>query len=192
MDYDLNGYFICSRMTRSRTARASRGVHHMSKPTCSIALKLRRRGTSAFFKGKAMTEARPTIAQQIAGAAIAFQREATGISPESCTVLMGEQTLVVTLQDALSLAEKQMARTPEGAARVNEFHRRLFQASGGALHQELQRILGVEISESSVEMEPGAGSFVEVFPSGALVQVFILARSVSPGMWSTPKQIEKH
>ena len=134
-----------------------------------------------------MTEATSTIARDVAQAAIAFQREATGISPEACTVLMGEQTLVVTLQDALSLAEKQMARTPEGAARVNEFHQRLFQASSGALHRELQRILGVEVRQSSIEMEQPTGRFVEVFPSGALVQVFLLTHPVSPGMWSTPK-----
>ncbi len=113
-----------------------------------------------------MTETTSTIAQEVARAAIAFQREATGIAPESCTVLMGEQTLVVTLQDALSLAEKQMASTPEGAARVNEFHQRLFQASAADLHRDLQRILGVEIRESSIEMETSAGRFIEVFPSG--------------------------
>jgi uncharacterized protein YbcI len=141
-----------------------------------------------------MTETTSTIAQEIARAAIAFQHEATGIAPESCTVLMGEQTLVVTLQDALSLAEKQMASTPEGAARVNEFHQRLFQSSAAALHVELQRILGVAIRESSIEMEPVAGRFVEVFPSGALVQVFLLAHAVPPGMWTTPKpkHIPKH
>jgi uncharacterized protein YbcI len=140
-----------------------------------------------FLRIDAMTETKPTIAQEIAQAAIAFQQESTGIAPESVTVLLGEKTLVVTMQDALSPAEKQMASSPEGAARVNEFHQRLFQTSAPALHNELQRILGVEISESSIGMEPTAGRFVEVFPSGALVQVFLLTRAVSPDIWRTPK-----
>jgi uncharacterized protein YbcI len=134
-----------------------------------------------------MTETQPTIAQKIARAAIAFQRESTGIAPESVTVLLGEKTLVVTMQDALSPAEKQMASSPEGAARVNEFHQRLFQSSAPALHDELQRILGVEIRESSIGMEPTSGRFVEVYPSGALVQVFLLTRAVASETWSTPK-----
>jgi hypothetical protein len=80
-----------------------------------------------------------------------------------------------------------MASTPEGAARVNEFHQRLFQASAALLHLQLQRILGVQIRESSIEMEPPTGRYLEVFPSGALVQVFLLSQAVPPGMWSTPK-----
>ena len=134
-----------------------------------------------------MSEAKPAVAQAIAQAAIAFQKECTGIAPQSATVLLGEDTLVVTLHDALSPAERLMARTPEGAAQVREYHRQLFQSSAGALHREFTRILGVEVRESSIDVEPALGRLVEVFPSGALVQVFRLSHTVAPEAWSTPK-----
>ena len=135
-----------------------------------------------------MSETKPTPAQRIAQAAIAFQRECTGIAPESVTVLLGEKTLVVTLHQALSPGEKEMARTAEGAARVHEFHRQLFQNSSAALHEELQRILGVEVRESTVELEPVTGRFIEVFRSGDLVQVFRLSQPVATQAWSSPKR----
>jgi uncharacterized protein YbcI len=125
-------------------------------------------------------------AQEIAKATIAFQRECTGVVPASVTVLLGEKTLVVTLHDALSPAEKLLARSAAGAARVEEYHRQLFRNSATALHKELQRILGVEVHESSMEIEPGTGRVVEVLPSGNLVQVFRLAQAVEPLSWSTP------
>jgi uncharacterized protein YbcI len=133
-----------------------------------------------------MIAIQPTMAQEIAQAAIAFQRECTGRAPESVTVTLGEETLVVTLHEALSPAEKAMARTPEGAARVHEYHRQLFRSSGTALHQELERILGVEVEESRVEMKPASGrSDDEAFPAGALVQVYHLSHPVGTLTWST-------
>jgi uncharacterized protein YbcI len=133
-----------------------------------------------------MVATQPTVAQEIAQAAIAFQRECTGHAPESVTVLLGEETLVVTLHEALSPAEKAMACTPEGAARVHEYHRQMFRTSGAALHQELERILGVEVEESRVEMKPAAGRFDdEILPAGALVQVFRLSHPVGTLTWST-------
>jgi Na+-translocating membrane potential-generating system MpsC-like protein len=44
----------------------------------------------------------PTMAQQVALAARAFQEQRTGHVPEAVTVVLGEDTLVVTLHGALS------------------------------------------------------------------------------------------
>ena len=51
----------------------------------------------------------PTMAQQIAQAVSAFQERRTGHPPQSVTVILSEDTLVVTLHEALSPAEKAMA-----------------------------------------------------------------------------------
>src|SRR5208283_1839738 len=103
-----------------------------------------------------MSDIPTSVAEKIAKAAIAFQRECTGSVPESVTVLLGDDTLVVTLHEAFTPAEKEMARSPDGAERVREYHRQLFQNSAGALHQEIKRILGVEVRASTIEMEPTA------------------------------------
>ena len=44
----------------------------------------------------------------------------------SVTVVLSEDTLVITLHGALSPAEKALAQSPAGAAQVQEFHRQLF------------------------------------------------------------------
>ena len=55
-----------------------------------------------------------SMAQQIAQAAIAFEQRRTGNKlPKAVTVVLSEGTLVITLHEALTPAEKAMAQTPE-------------------------------------------------------------------------------
>ena len=56
----------------------------------------------------------PTMAQQVAQAISVFQEQRTGYPPKAVTVVLSDDTLVVTLHEALSPAEKALARTAEG------------------------------------------------------------------------------
>jgi uncharacterized protein YbcI len=129
-------------------------------------------------------EAKSNVAQQIAQAAIAFQQERTGHAPVSVTVVLGADTLVVTLHGVLSPAERALAQTPEGAANVQKFHRELFLSSCESLRQEIKRITGVDVREATAEVEPMTGTVVQVFTTGTMVQVFQLAQSVPADNWS--------
>jgi uncharacterized protein YbcI len=131
-----------------------------------------------------MLESNSTMAQQIAEASIAFEQRRTGHLPESATVVLSEDTLVVTVHGSLSPAEKALARTSAGAAQVQEFHRQLFFSTSQSLRNEIQRITGVEVREATVEVETASGSVVQVFTSGTTVQVFLLARSLPTETWS--------
>jgi uncharacterized protein YbcI len=124
------------------------------------------------------------MAQQIAQAASAFEQERTGLAPGAVTVVLSEETLVITLHGALSPAEKALSKTAEGAAQVQEFHRQLFSTSSEPLRQEIKRITGVEVRESTAEVETATGTVVQVFTTGAMVQVFLLARNVPTQTWS--------
>jgi uncharacterized protein YbcI len=74
-----------------------------------------------------MNQSQSTMAQQIAQAAIAFEQRRTGNHvPKSVTVVLSEGTLVITLHEALSPAERVLAESPAGAAQMQEFHRQLF------------------------------------------------------------------
>ena len=130
-----------------------------------------------------------TMAQQIAQAASAFEEERTGIVPSSVTVVLSDDTLVITLHGALSAAEKALSLTPEGAAQVQEFHRQLFASSAEPLRQEIKRITGVEVRESTAEVEPATGTVVQVFTSGAMVQVFLLAHGIAAETWRGNGQV---
>lgn len=132
-----------------------------------------------------MDQAKATIAQQIAQAAIAFERRRTGnYVPKSVTVVLSEGTLVITLHEALSPAEKELAKTPAGAAQVQDFHRQLFASSSDALRQEINRITGMKVREATAEVEPASGAVVQAFTTGAVVQVFQLAGNAPMESWS--------
>jgi uncharacterized protein YbcI len=120
-----------------------------------------------------------TIAQQVAQAASDFQQQRTGHAPKTVAVVLSGDTLVVTLNDALSPAEKALAESPEGAAQVQDFHRQLFSNSSEPLLQEINRITGREVREAAAEVDPTTGTVVFAFASGTMVQVFLLATTVA-------------
>jgi uncharacterized protein YbcI len=134
-----------------------------------------------------MDKPNTTMAQQVAQAAIAFQQQRTGHMPNAVTVVLSGDTLVVTLHDALSPAEKALAKSPAGAAQVQEFHRQLFTDSSDPLRQEIKRITGVEVREAAAEVEPISGTVVHAFSRGTMVQVFLLAQSISANTWNGSK-----
>jgi uncharacterized protein YbcI len=125
-----------------------------------------------------------SMAQQIAEAASISEQRRTGIKPQAVSVVLSEETLVITLHGALSQAEKALAKTPEGAAQLQEFHRQLFASSSEMLRQEIKRITGVEVREATAEIEPATGSVMQVFTTGTMVQVFLLADNISPENWT--------
>jgi uncharacterized protein YbcI len=126
----------------------------------------------------------PTMAQQVAQAVSVFQQRRTGYPPKAVTVVLNEETLVVTLHEALSPAEKALARTPEGAVQVQEFHRQLFKNSAGLLRQEIKRITGIAVGEAAAEIETTTGAIVHAFTTGTMVQVFQLAGRISAETWN--------
>jgi uncharacterized protein YbcI len=114
------------------------------------------------------------MAEEIARVAIAYQTERTGHAPASVTVVLSDETLVITLLDALTPAEKALASTPQGAVRVQDFHRQLFLSSADSLRKEITRITGREVREAAAEIEPATGAVVHAFTTGNVVQVFRL------------------
>jgi uncharacterized protein YbcI len=131
-----------------------------------------------------MADPRSTMAQQVAQAASDFQEQRTGHLPKAVTVVLSEDTLVVTLHEALSPAEKALARSAAGAAQVQEFHRQLFTNSSHSLRREIRRITGVEVREAAAEVETTSGTVVHAFTTGTMVQVFLLAHGVPADDWN--------
>ena len=126
-----------------------------------------------------MNKSQSSMAQQIALAAIAFEQRRTGNHvPKSVTVVLSEGTLVITLHEALSPAEKALARSPAGAAQMQEYHRQLFASASDSLRQEIKRITGVAVREAAAEVDTATGTVVHAFTNGTTVQVFLLAHSV--------------
>src|SRR5580692_1365480 len=131
-----------------------------------------------------MIKSNSKMAKQIAQAAIAFEKKRTGHTPTSVTVVMSDNTLMIALHGALSPAERALAKSPTGAAQVQDFHRQLFTSAADSLRQEIKRITGVEVREAVAEIEPTTGTVVQSFTTGTVVQVFLLACDVPNESWS--------
>jgi uncharacterized protein YbcI len=120
-----------------------------------------------------------TINEQLARAVRTFHQQQTGHMPKNVTVALNEDTLVVTLHEAFSPAERALAQSPEGAAKLRELHQQLFQSSVGLLRQDIETITGRKVREAAAEVDPGTGSVVHTFTTGTTVQVFLLDGHVS-------------
>ncbi len=134
-----------------------------------------------------MNASTTTMAEQVAQAAAAFQLQRTGHTPKAVTVVLSNDTLVVTLHEALSPAEKVLAQTPEGAATIQDYHRQLFKSSEKALLEEIKRITGVAVREAAAEVETTTGAVVHAFTTGTMVQVFQLVDGITAEKWSETK-----
>lgn len=125
-----------------------------------------------------------TMAQQVAQAVMVYQKKTTGHAPRAVTVVLSEATLVITMHEALSPAERDMAKSPTGAAKVQEFHRQLFATASQSLRDAIQKITGVQVREAVAEVEPTTGAVVCAFASGTMVQVFQLTQSILADTWN--------
>lgn len=124
------------------------------------------------------------MAKQVAQAASDFQIERTGHAPRAVTVVLSDDTLVITLHEALSPAEIDLAKTSDGAVQVQDYHRQLFQSSVDALRQQIKRITGVAVREAAVEVETKTGAIMHAFTSGTMVQVFRLTNGIPLEVWN--------
>ena len=131
-----------------------------------------------------MIKSNSPMAEKIAQAAMAFEQGRTGHAPKWATVVMSETTLVITLHEALSPAEMALAKTPTGAAQVQEFHRQLFANAAESMRQEIKRISGVEVREAREEIKTTNCTVVQTFANGTVVQVYLLACNVPTQTWS--------
>ena len=131
-----------------------------------------------------MNSSNLTMAQQVAQVAREFQFRRTGHSPRTVTVVLNDNTLVITMHGALTPAEEALAVNPEGAAQVQEFHRHLFANSLEELRREIKRITGVEVREAAAEVDTTTGTIVHAFANGSMVQVFLLAGNLSDHDWN--------
>jgi uncharacterized protein YbcI len=119
-----------------------------------------------------------------------LQEQRTGLAPKSVTAVLSEDTLVVTLNDALTPAEKALARTPAGAAQVQEFHRQLFSGESESMRREIKTITGRDVRDATVDIDIATGAVVHAFSNGAMVQVFLLSPVSSTSMGTDRGAIE--
>ena len=109
-----------------------------------------------------MKQSQGTIGPKIARAARAFEKRRTMHGRKWVPVFMNEDTIVIAVHGFLTAAEKALAQSPAGAAQVREFHRRLFTNVSAPLHRKTKKISGMEVRDTTAEIEPTTGGAVHV------------------------------
>jgi uncharacterized protein YbcI len=122
-----------------------------------------------------------SMAQQIAQTAIAFEEQRLGRKPISVTVVLGGDTLAITMHGVLSRAEQILAATQSGGATLQAFHQQLFQLCSDPLRREIERITGLKVCEADNHKTTAA---VQLLSHGTVVQVFVLAGDLPAEGWS--------
>ena len=113
--------------------------------------------------------------QKIARAARAFEKRRTKHGRKWVAVFMNEDTIVIALHGSLTAAEKALAQSLAGAAQVREFHRQLFANASATLLRKIKSITGMEVRDTTAEIEPTTGSVVQVFTTDTVGEDFLLA-----------------
>lgn len=122
--------------------------------------------------------------QQVKDVVTKFQMEMSGHAPTKVTVTLEQETLIVTLIDALSPVEVTLSQTEIGAAQVQEYHDRLFKSSLPGLREELQRVMGVAIKDAAVKFETDNGVVTHTFVNGTVIQLFRLESGIPVSKWN--------
>jgi uncharacterized protein YbcI len=86
---------------------------------------------------------------------------------------MNEETIVIALHGSLTAAEKVLAQSPAGAVRVREFHRQMFTDASAFLHRKIKSITGMEVRDTSAEIEPKTGHVVQIFTTDTVGEEFL-------------------
>ena len=88
---------------------------------------------------------------------------------------------------AVETKESRPARIPVPQARPTAIYG--LARNRTAASPRIERITGVEVSESGTELAPISGAVQQVFTTGTMVQVFLLAQSIPPDFWNGTAQV---
>jgi uncharacterized protein YbcI len=122
-----------------------------------------------------MDKSKGSIGQKIVRAARACEKRQTKQGRKWVVVFMNEDTIVIALHGFLTAAEKVLAHSPAGAAKVREFHRQLFANASATLPRRIKSITGMDVRGTAAEIEPMTGSVVRILTTGTVAEKFLLA-----------------
>jgi len=125
-------------------------------------------GAAATAWSEPMDQSQRTIGQKIAQVVRAFEKRRTKHGRKWVAVFMNEDTIVIALHGSLTVAEKALAQSPVGTDQIREFHRQLFANGSATLHRKIKSITGMEVRDTTAEIEPTTGSVVQVFTTDAV------------------------
>jgi len=114
------------------------------------------------------------LARHVAQAAGTFENLLVGRSPTSVTVVADGDWMVVTLHEAFTATERRISHDAAGMARVDAFHRYLFEQSLDALATHVRTVTGVEIRGAIAHVDRQTGSVLKTFTTHPDIDLLLL------------------
>jgi uncharacterized protein YbcI len=122
------------------------------------------------------------LARHVAQATGSFENLLVGRSPNSVTIVADGDWMVVTLHESFTDTERRIARDAAGAARVDAFHRYLFDHSLEALAAHVRKATGVEIRGAIAHVDRHTGSVLKTFTTHPNVDLLLLEQGLGAGL----------
>ncbi len=117
------------------------------------------------------------IGERIARAVHAFELRRMKHARKWVAIFMNEETIVIALHGSMTDAEKDLAQSAAGAAEVHEFHRQLFAGVSALLLRRIKSITGMDVRQTSAEINSTTGSIVHLFTTDIVGENFPRAPS---------------
>lgn len=119
------------------------------------------------------------LARRVAHAAGTFEHLLVGRSPSSVTVVADGDWMVLSIHEALSAGERQLANDGRGGfAKVDAYHRHLFSHGLEALCGHVQTCTGVWFRGGTVHVDQATGSVLKTLTTRPAVDMFLLGEGV--------------
>ena len=103
------------------------------------------------------------------------------MQPTAVTVVLGEDTLVVTLHDALTPAERHWPRARPARPACRSFIGSFSPIHPTNFDRRSSGSPAADVREAAAEIEAATGTVVHAFTTGTMVQVFLLAKARGGG-----------
>jgi hypothetical protein len=119
------------------------------------------------------------LSRRIAQAAGSFEHLLMHRAPASITIVATDQSLVLTIHEPFSPAERRLAADGgSGLSRVAEYHRSLFDNSLDALCRHVRLLSGVELHGAAIHVDARTGSVLKTLTTKAAVDTFVFGEGV--------------
>ena len=128
------------------------------------------------------------LARTVAQVTASFEHLLLGRSPTSVSVVAEDDWMVVNLHEPLSPTEQRLARDDEGAHRVHDFHRYLFENTLDSLLRQIRRRTGVVLRGAIAHVDLQTGSVLKTLTTRPEVDLFLLG----PGLPALGVPVNDH
>jgi len=118
------------------------------------------------------------LARQVAQVTGTFEHVLLGRSPTSVGVVADADWMVVHVHEPLSAVERRLAADAEGAVRVRDFHRYLFESSVDSLLRHVQNATGVHFRGAIAHVDLATGSVLKTLSTRAEIDLFLLGQGL--------------